>query len=151
MVNCTYYAASLTQLVQGVMGLLKPSGILLIISSSKQSLEELVTRFWFHQRRDPLNTTESVINTLTHLKVPHQVYREPVTFDLTAQLRDGFKSAGSELVLDHLVFCRLIDYPPEVKKLVIEFLFSIAEVSETSSKVASLSDLIYISRPPTNN
>lgn len=148
MVNCTYFAVSLKCLLEGVLELLKSSGIMLIISSSQQSLEELVTRFWSHQRQDPLQTTESVLDVLIKLGVPHQVYREPVTFDLTTQLRGEFKSAGSQLVLDHLVFCRLSDYPPEVKKFVIEFLVSIAKVTESSSTVTSLSDLIYIFRSP---
>lgn len=138
MVNCTYYAVSLAPLLQGAMELLKPSGVMLIISSSKQSLEQLVTRFWFHQRQDSLHTTENVEAALMQLSIPYQLQREPVTFDLTMQLTDDFKSAASKLVLDHLVFCRLSDYTPEVKSLVIEFLQSIAE----SGKVVSLSDLI---------
>ena len=142
MVNCTYYAVSLKCLLQGALKLLKPSGVMLIISSSQQSLEELVTRFWSHQRQDPLQTTESVLNVLSQSEVPYKVYREPVTFDLTTHLSNGFNSAESQLVLDHLVFCRLSDYPPEVKKLVTEFLLSIAQVTGT---VTSLSDLIYIS------
>lgn len=145
MVNCTYYAASLTQLIQGVLELLKPSGVMIVISSSQQSLEELVTRFWAHQRQHPLQTTESLVDALSSLGLPHQVHREPVTFDLTTHLGDRFLNAGSEMVLDHLVFCRLIDYPPEVKKLVIEFLLSIAETSENYIKVTSLSDLVCIS------
>lgn len=146
MVNCTYYASSLTSLLQGALQLLKPAGIALIISSSKQSLEQLVTRFWSHQRQDQLHTTESVVKSLTHLGVTHHIYREPVTFDLTAQFKDGFKSPASEVVLDHLVFCRLADYPPEIKELVIKFLQSIAKSTETSSTIISMSDLIYISQ-----
>lgn len=145
MVNCTYYAVSLKTFLQGALELLKPAGVMLIISSSQQSLEELVTRFWSHQRRDPLQTTESVLSALTHAEVPYNVYREPVTFDLTTHLSNGFNSAESQLVLDQLVFCRLSDYPPEVKKLVTEFLLSIAEVTETTSTITSLSDLIHIS------
>ena len=141
MVNCTYYAASLASLLQGALELLKPSGVLLIVSSSKQSLEQLVTRFWFHQRQDSLHTTESLETSLMQLSIPYQVQREPITFDLTMQLANNFESAASELVLDHLVFCRLSDYGPKVKSLVIEYLQSIAK----SGKVISLSDLILIS------
>jgi SAM-dependent methyltransferase len=146
MVNCTYYATSLKHLIQSVLKLLTSSGVVLIISSSRQSIEELVTRFWSHQRKHPLQTTESVLNVLTQSGVPYEVYKEPVSFDLTTHFRSEFQSAESQLVLDQLVFCRLSDYPSEVKKLVIEFLQTIAKnTTETAITVTSLSDLIYIS------
>ena len=145
MVNCAYCTLSLTPLLQGALKLLKASGVMLIIStSSQQSLEQLVTRFWYHQHQQTLHTTESVVKTLTEFGVAHQVYSKPVTFDLTTQFRDGFKSAASELVLDQLVFCRLTDYPPEMKKFVIEFLKCIAQISDNSCKIISLSDLVHV-------
>lgn len=146
MVNCTYYAALLIPLIQGVFELLKPSGDMLIISSSKQSLEQLVTRFWFHQRQHELHTTENVLQALTQLQLPYLVNKEPVVLDITSHLSGNFESATSALVLDHLVFCRLSDYPSEVKTLVIQYLQNISEISETSSsiKLISMSDLIQV-------
>lgn len=135
MVNCTYYATVLDPLLQGVLELLKPSGVLLIISSSQQSIEQLVTRFWSHQRQHQLHTTENVLKVLTQLNIQHLVNQEPITFDLTTHLREDFKNISTDLVLDHIVFCRLSDYPPEVKKLVIDFLKSIAEITETSIRI----------------
>jgi len=147
MVNCTYYATSLNSMIKGAMELLKPSGTLLIVSSSQQSIEQLVTRFWFHQRQHHLHTTEDVLRALSELDFPHITSKEPVTFNLTEQLRDDFKSAASALVLDHLVFCRLSDYSPEVKRLVVAFLHSIADISETLIKIVSMSDLIQVTHP----
>ena len=146
MVNCTYYATSLNSLLQGGFSLLKPSGIMLIVSSSKESVEELVTRFWFHQRQDQLKTTESVVFTLHQLGIPYRIKREPITLNLTEQLNEDFQSDESKLVLDHLVFCRLTDYPPQVRELAVKFLKSIAEINKTSSKIVSMSDLIQIRR-----
>lgn len=144
MVNCTYYAASLIPLIEGALELLKPSGNMLIISSSKQSLEELVTRFWSHQRQQELHTTETVVQTLEHMKLPYSVSKEPIVFDLTLHLKDNFRSEASALVLDHLVYCRLSDYPPEVKKFVINYLQSISKVLDTSINIISMSDLIQV-------
>ena len=106
MVNCTYYASSLEQLLKGAVQLLKPSGELIIISSSRQSFEELITRFWSHQRTHDLHTSETVTATLSKLKIKHSVDKAPVTFDLTECFNDDFKSASSLLILDHLVFTR---------------------------------------------
>lgn len=146
MVNCTYYATSLRPLIQGVLELLKLSGDMLIISSSKQSLEQLVTRFWSHQRQHDLHTTENVLQVLTQLQLPYVINKEPVAIDITSHIRDNFESAASALVLDHLVFCRISDYPPEVKKLVLEYLQSISEMFETSIRIISMSDLIQVPR-----
>ena len=106
MVNCTYYASSLETLLKGSVELLKPSGELMIISSSRQSFEELITRFWSHQRKHDLHTSENVIAALSKLGIKHNVDSAPVTFDLTECFNDEFKSSSSLLILDHLVFTR---------------------------------------------
>ena len=108
MVNCTYYASSLEELLKGAVQLLKPSGELIIISSSRQSFEELITRFWSHQRKHDLYTSETVTATLSKLGIKHTVDKAPVTFDLTECFNDNFKSASSLLILDHLVFTRYL-------------------------------------------
>ena len=144
MVNCTYYASSLTPLIHGAIQLLKPSGKMLIISSSMQSFEQLITRFWSHQRNHHLHTSESVIGELTNLQLTHHISREPVTFNLTQQFRDEFKSPASGTVLDHLVYCRLSDYPSEVTALVTEFLQAIAQTNSTGIIISSMSDMITV-------
>ena len=106
MVNCTYYASSLEQLLKGAVHLLKPSGQLIIISTSRQSFEELITRFWSHQRKHDLYTSESVTETLTKLGIKYTVDKAPVTFDLTKCFDEDFSSTSSSLILDHLVFTR---------------------------------------------
>ena len=106
MVNCTYYASSLELLLKGAVQLLKPSGELVIISSSRQSFEELITRFWSHQRSHVLYTSESVTETLSRLGIKYAVHHAPVTFDLTECFNEDFKSSSSQLILDHLVFTR---------------------------------------------
>lgn len=140
MANCTYYTSSLVSLIQGAFSLLKPAGELIIVSSKKESIEELVTRFWSHQRQDELHTAESVVATLKQLSIPHHISREPITLDLTAHLGENFSTKQSELVLDHLMLCRLTDYPPQVKDLVIKYLKSIA----TKNKIVSFSDFILL-------
>ncbi len=147
MVNCTYYAVSLAPLIEGASKLLKPTGEMLVVSSNMQSFEKLIMQFWCHQRAHPLNTTEGVIQVLTQLNLPHVTSSEAITFDLTTQLLDDFQSPASLLVLDHLVFCRLRDYPPEVASLVVKYLKTIAhtKATDTSSKIiSSMSDLITI-------
>ena len=108
MVNCTYYASSLEELLKGAVQLLKPSGELIIISSSRQSFEELITRFWSHQRKHDLYTSETVTATLSKLGIKHTVDKATVTFDLTDCFNDNFKSSSSLLILDHLVFTRYL-------------------------------------------
>ena len=145
MVNCTYYADQLGPLIQGATKLLKPSGVLLIISSSKQSIDQLITRFWSHQRPGhPLHTTETVLEVLSQLGLSHTVSREPVSFNLTSPLSENFQSPESLMLLDHLVFCRLSDYPPEVLQLVVEFLRTIAQTNGSQTTVSSVSDMIAI-------
>lgn len=147
MVNCTYYAQNLAPLIQRAADLLKPTGELLIISSSKQSIDLLITRFWCHQRPEhPLHTTESVVDVLFQLTLPHTISREPVSFNLTAPMEEQFKSPQSLMLLDHLVYCRLTDYPPEVGQLVVQFLQSIAHTNTDMSQtmISSISDMISV-------
>lgn len=147
MINCTYYAQQLVPLIQGASCLLKATGELLIISSSKQSIDQLITRFWSHQRPEhPLHTTESVVAVLSQLTLTHTISREPVSFNLTAPLKEQFQSPQSLLLLDHLVYCRLTDYPPEVRQLVAQFMQNIAHTNSDTSRtvVSSMSDMITV-------
>ena len=106
MVNCTYYASSLEELFKGAVQLLKPSGELIVISTSRQSFEELITRFWSHQRKHSLYTSENVTEMLSKLGIKYMVEKAPVTFDLTNCFAEDFSSDSSSLILDHLVFTR---------------------------------------------
>ena len=110
MVNCTYYASSLEQLLKGAVQLLKPTGKLLIISTSRQSFEELITRFWSHQRKHDLHTSEHVTEELTKLGITHSVDKATVTFDLSKCFEEDFSSTSSLLILDHLVFTRYVPH-----------------------------------------
>ena len=150
MINCTYYTQHLSSLILRATHLLKPTGELIIISSSKQSIDQLITRFWCHQRPElPLNTTESVLEVLSELVLPHTISRKPVSLNLTAPLKEKFQTPQSLLLLDHLVYCRLTDYPPEVSQLVIQFLQNIAQTDADKSLdvVSSLSDMITVTLP----
>jgi len=147
-VNCSHCADQLGPLLQTAAKLLKHTGVLLVVSSSKQSLDQLITRFWSHQRpKYPLHTTETIQPVLSQLGLAHTVHRDSVTFDLTDLLEDDFQSPESLMVLDHLVFCRLTDYPPEVLRLVVQFLKTMSHASSSDSNqtlVSSVSDMITI-------
>ncbi len=148
MVSCTYYVDQIGPLLQRAVKLLKPSGVLLVISSSKQSIDQLITKFWSHQRPGcPLHTTESVVEVLTQQTgLSYTVTREPVSFNLTAAFAEDFKSPESCMLLDHLVFTRLSDYPPEVLKLVLAYLRHLSKEDGSTGHtiVTSLSDMITI-------
>ena len=145
MANCTYHASSLEPMLTGATRLLKPkTGELVIISSSRQSFEELITCFWFHQRKHELNTAEMVTAALDKLGIKYSVSQETVTFDLTEQFGDRFESDSSVLTLDHLVFTRLHDYPPQVASLCVEFLEALSMTNDSVKVVTSVSDLIVV-------
>ena len=109
----------LEPMLSGAAQLLKPdTGELVIVSSSRQSIDELITRFYSHQRTYELYTAETVLSTLDKLGVKYTVGHETVTFDLTQQFQGNFQSEKALMVLDHLVFTRLQDYPPQVAKYV---------------------------------
>lgn len=147
MASCTYFAPSLEPMLKGAIELLKPSGELVIVSSSKQSIDELITRFWFHQRKHDLNTTEILAATLAKLGIKHKISKETVTFDLSEGLKEKFASPPSQMILDHLVFTHLEDYPPEISKLCVEYLEALAEHKPNGKQVVtSLSDMIVITK-----
>ncbi len=121
MANCTYHASALDPMLTGATQLLKPgTGELVILSSSRQSLYELITRFYSHQRTYDLYTAETVTAALGKLGIKYKVEHETTTFDLTQQFAEGFSSEEAALILDHLVFTKLQDYAPQFAKLCVE-------------------------------
>ena len=142
---CAYYATSLEPLLKGISRLLKPTGELVIISSSRQSFDELIARFWLHQQRQELQSTEYVSDALKNLQLKYVIYKEALTFDLSQCFNDKFQTPCSQNVLDHLTFTRLKDYPPKVSSLCIEYLDAIAEPGKPSKYlVVSVSDMIVV-------
>lgn len=140
-----YYTTSLEPLLKGVIHLLKPTGELVIISSSRQSFDELVARFWLHQQNQELQSTEFVTKALDKLDVKHNIYKEPLTFDLSQCFGDKFETPHSQNILDHLVLTRLKDYPPDVSELCTEYLEAIAEPGKPEKySVVSISDMIVV-------
>ncbi len=72
---------------------MKPgTGELVIISSSRQSLYELITRFYSHQRTYELYTAETVTATLEKLGIKYKVEHETTSIDLAQQFSEGFSS-----------------------------------------------------------
>ncbi len=148
MANCTYHASALGPMLSGATKLLNPStGELVIISAARQSLYELITRFYSHQRTYELYTAEMVTATLDKLSIKYTVENETTKFDLTKQFAEGFLSEEASLILDHLVFIKLQDYAPQVAKLCVEFIECISATEEGRRVVRSVSDMIVVSRP----
>ena len=145
MANCTYHASALDPMLTGATQLLKPGiGELVIISSSRQSLYELITRFYSHQRTYELYTAETVTAALGKLGIKYKVEHETTTFDLTQQFAEGFTSEEAALILDHLVFTNLQDYAPQVSKLCGELLESVSTSNGAKRVVTSVSDMIVV-------
>ena len=154
MVNsiCAYYTTSLEPLLKGIMRLLKPTGELVIISSSRQSFDELVARFWLHQQNQELQSTEFVTKALDELDVKYNIHKEPLIFDLSKCFSDMFETPHSQKILDHLVLTRLKDYPPEVSELCTEYLKAIAEPGKPEKySVVSTSDMIVVGGKDAHN
>ena len=88
MANCTYHASALDPMLTGATQLLKPGiGELVIISSSRQSLYELITRFYSHQRTYELYTAETVTAALGKLGINYKVEQDTTAID--SFLRDS--------------------------------------------------------------
>ena len=147
MTNFTYYCTSLEPALSSACRLLKPdTGKLIIVSSSRQSFDELITRFWLHQHKYDLCTTEFVTKALGALGIKHKIHREPVTFDLTRCFDEGFQTKHSQQILEHFTFAKVDEYPSEVIEACIEYLKSICKSVEGKKLITSLSDFIVVSK-----
>ena len=141
MVSCLCYSVVPEATLQAVLGLLEPGGRLVIVSSSRQSVDQLISRFWKHQRHYDLCTTEDATAILKKMGREFSILQHPVTFDLSSCLQDQFRSPQSKLVLDHLMQVNMDEYGPAIREMVIEYLRSTVG---TCAKLESLCDVIII-------
>ena len=141
--NCLYYA-DLLPLLKSVVKLMKPSGELLIISSSRQSFDNLITRFWHHQHKQELNTTEMIVSALQEMSIKYKVIRQSLVFDLTQCFQERFDTQYSQQILDHLTLVKLSDYAPEVSQACVEYLRTIAEGKPDKYLITSVCDMIVV-------
>ena len=141
MVSCLCYSVTPDTTLQAVLGLLELGGHLLLVSSSRHSIDHLIGRFWKHQRHYDLCTTEDATAILKKIGREFTLSQLPVTFDLSSCVEDQFKSARSKLVLDHLMQVNLDEYGPAIRELVVKYLETIAG---TGAKIESVSDVIIV-------
>lgn len=139
--SCIYEESEVRPLMETVLQLLKPKGEMIVISSSRQSFNELIARFWKHQRRHDLCTTEFLVSALRKMGVEFTMQQEPLTFNLSDCFKDNFKSLSAMQILDHLVLVRLEDYDPAAAQLCMEYLVSL---KQGQGLVESLCDMIVI-------
>ena len=141
MVSCLCYSVAPEATLQAVLSLLEPGGRLVIVSSSRTSIDQLNGRFWKHQRHYDLCTTEDATAILKDMGRSYSTLQLPVTFDLSSSLQDQFKSQQSKMVLDHLMQVNMDEYNPAIRELCGEYLKSI---SDSCAKLESVSDVIIV-------
>ena len=141
MVSCLCYSVAPEATLQVVLSLLEPGGRLVIVSSSRTSIDQLNGRFWKHQRHYDLCTTEDATAILKDIGRSYSTLQLPVTFDLSSCLQDQFKSQQSKMVLDHLMQVNMDEYNPAIRELCGEYLKSIAGCC---TKLESVSDVIIV-------
>ena len=141
MVSCLCYSVAPEATLQAVLGLLESKGQLVIVSSSRQSIDQLIGRFWKHQRHYDLCTTEDAMAILKKMGRSYSMLELPVTFDLSICLQDQFQSQQSKLVLDHLMQVNMEEYSPAIREIVGNYLKNIAG---TCAKLESVSDVIIV-------
>ena len=141
MVSCLCYSVAPEATLQAVLSLLEPGGQLVIVSSSRQSVDQLIGRFWKHQRHYDLCTTEDATAILKKMGRSYSMSQHPVIFDLSSCLQDQFKSQQSKLVLDHLMQVNMDEYSPVIRELVGNYLKNIAV---NCANVESVSDVIIV-------
>ena len=140
MVNCLCYSSAPDVTLEAVLQLLEPAGELIIVSSSRHSVDELIGRFWKHQRHYDLCTTEDVVDMLQKSGRKHSISQLPVTFDLSSCIKDGFECKESKLVLDHMMQVNMEEYSPAIRELVVKYLVNIS----AEGSVKTMSDVIAI-------
>lgn len=141
MVSCLCTTVAPRTTLEVVLNLLEPGGRLVIVSSSRQSIDQLIGRFWRHQRHYDLCTTEDATSILQDMSRTYSVLHLPVTFDLSSCAEDKFQSPQSKLVLDHLMQVNMDEYNPAIRELVGQYLQTIAS---PNGKVESMCDVILI-------
>ena len=144
MVSCLCYSTAPETTLRTVLELVNPAGDLIVVSSSRQSVDELIGRFWKHQRHYDLCTTEDVRDMLQLMGRKYSVQQLPLTFDLSHCFSDQFKSERSKHILDHIMQVNMDEYAPAIRALVIDYLDVIAAGPSEKRVVESLSDMIII-------
>ena len=142
--GCIYDGTEVEPILSGAVQLVKPKGELVIVSSSRQSFNELIARFWKHQRNHDLYTTEFITKALQKMAIKYKVFQEPLSFDLTQCFMEKFETLSSQNILDHLMFVRLADYHPDISQLCVDYLEAIAQEKPEKYLVTSLCDMIVI-------
>ena len=141
MVSCLRNSVAPQATLQSVLSLLEPGGQVVIVSSSRQSVDQLIGRFWKHQRHYDLCTTEDATAILKKMGRSYSMSQHPVIFDLSSCFQDQFKSQQSKLVLDHLMQVNMEEYSPVIRELVGNYLKNIAV---NCANVESVSDVIIV-------
>lgn len=141
--NCLYYA-ELLPLLRSVVKLMKPYGELLLVTSSRQSFDNLITKFWLHQHKQDLNTTELIVSALQKMSTKYKVLKQSLMFDLTKCFQERFETQYSQQILDHLTLVKLSDYSPKVSEACVEYLRAIAEGKPDKYLITSVCDMIII-------
>ena len=69
---------------------------------------------------------DSVMENLSELGIPYKVESIAGELDFTECFKDNFQKPGQKFLLDFLAHTKLIRYPPEIGKLCIDFIASVA-------------------------
>ena len=69
---------------------------------------------------------DSVMESLSELGIPYKVEFVPGELDFTESFKDDFQKPKHKFLLDFVAHTKLIRYPPEIGKLCIDFIASVA-------------------------
>ena len=69
---------------------------------------------------------DSVMESLSELGIPYKVEMVAGELDFTECFRDDFQKPSQKFLLDFITRTKLIRYPPEITKLCIDFIASVA-------------------------
>ena len=110
MVSCLCCSMAPEATLKAALELVKPEGELIMVSSSRQSVDELIARFWKHQRHYDLFSTENVKDMLQNIGMKYSMSQLPVTFDLSQCFIENCESVNSRRILDHIVQVNMDEY-----------------------------------------
>ena len=144
MVGCLGYSPAPEATLKAILELVKPEGELIVVSSSHQSVDALIARFWKHQRQYDLCTTENIKEILESLGVKHKMTRLPGVFNLTRCFAANFETVSSRHILDHIVQVNMEEYSPAICDACIEYLEALSVGPAEKRVVQSHSDMIVI-------
>ena len=69
---------------------------------------------------------DSVMESLSELGFPYKVEMIAGELDFTECFKDNFQKPAQKFLLDFITRTKLIRYPPEITKLCIDFIASVA-------------------------